>query len=74
MVEFELTINKSQQTVYFSNHIIDIVGYEVGVQLMTACGVIYPLGMPKTEIIRSLKNLIADLEHQVEFEQKSKDK
>ncbi len=57
MVEFKLTINKKQHTVYINKNIIDAFGYELGAQLNATSGVIYPLDANKNDIIRSLDKL-----------------
>ena len=70
MVEFKLTVNKKQHTVYINKKIIETLGYELIIQLNAVSGVIYPKGVHKSEVIRSLEIILADLRHQVKLEEK----
>jgi len=70
MVEFKLTVNKKQRTVYINKKIVDAFGYELGAQLNATSGVIYPINANKDDVIRSLEIILDDLRHQAEIEQK----
>lgn len=67
MVEFKLTVNKKQHTVYINKKIIETLGYELIIQLNAVSGVIYPKSVHKKEVIRSLEIILADLRHQVKL-------
>ena len=70
MVEFKLTVNKKQRTVYINKKIVDSFGYELGAQLNATSGVIYPLNANKDDVIRSLEIILDDLRHQADLDKK----
>ena len=61
MVDFDLKIHKKQQTVYINKKIIDTLGYELIIQLNAVSGVIYPKGVHKREVIRSLEIILNNI-------------
>ena len=70
MVKFSITINKKQRTAYFNRTITDALGFDLCAQLNALSGVIYPKGVDKADLIRSLEIILADLNHQLETENK----
>ena len=70
MVEFGLTVNRKQRTAYFKKTITDALGFDLCAQLNALSGVIYPKGVDKADLIRSLEIILADLTHQFELEKK----
>lgn len=70
MVEFRLTVNRKQRTAYFNKTITDALGFNLCAQLNAISGVIYPKGVDKADLIRSLEIILADLKHQFELEKK----
>jgi hypothetical protein len=72
MVTFNITVNRKQRTAYFNRKLIEALGYELGVNLNVTGGAIYPKDTDKREVIRSLKIVLEDLEHQADVEEKKK--
>ena len=70
MVEFNLTINKKQHTVYFNKEIVATLGYDLIAQLNATSGVIYPKNADKKDVIRSVEIILEDLKHQADMEKK----
>lgn len=67
MVEFSLTVNRKQKTAYFNKKIVETLGYDLVILPNAHSGVIYPKDADKQDVIRSLKIILQDLEHQAEF-------
>ena len=72
MVEFNITVNRKQRTAYINRKLIEALGYELGVNLNVTGGAICPKDTDKREVIRSLKIVLEDLEHQADVEEKKK--
>ena len=72
MVEFNITVNRKQHTAYFNRKLIEALGYELGVNLDVTGGAIYPKDADKREVIRSLKIVLDNLQHQADVEEKKK--
>ena len=64
-MRFKLKSNLGGQF-YFPKEIRDMWGHELELIPDLNCGAIYPSGISAREVLRSLKVVIADLEHRVE--------
>jgi hypothetical protein len=74
MVEFQIKVNEKQHVAYIPREVIDALGLNLKLVGNRVSAVIYPEQASLADVVKSVKILLADLEHALEIHQKTASK
>lgn len=66
MVEFELKVNEKQNTIYVPKWMREAWGHNLKIRPNLISGILYPSNVPLEDVLKSLKVITLDLEHDIE--------
>jgi hypothetical protein len=69
MVEFKIKVNEKQHVAYIPKEVIESLGLDLKLVGNRSSAVIYPANAQVSDVVRSLKILLADFEHALEMQE-----